>query len=134
MTFDEAYKAYKRFLKEKGVYARALKIHSKGLFNERVIRERLFIIKPSQWIQDGSVFCSWRRTSEGDLFWWSVSILWQITCLEHDIILDGFRESKTSLNSDIINNVICYSSWAKENHFTGKNHDIIIEYKKENNL
>ena len=79
MTFDEAYKAYKRFLKEKGVYTRALKIHSKGMFNEREIRENLFKIKPSQWIQDGSVFCSWDRTSEGGLFWWSISILWQIT-------------------------------------------------------
>jgi len=134
MTFDEAYKAYKRFLKEKGVYTRALKIHSKGLFNERVIIKKLLAIKPSDWIQNGSVFCSWCRTPEGDLFWWSVSILWQITCLEHDIILDGFTESKTSLNEIIIYNIRAYSSWAKANHFTGKNYDIIIEYEKENNL
>ena len=96
MTFDEVKKRYERFLKEMGVYKRAIDIHS-GRVNELSKRNIAYqaIIKtntyPRSWIQSNGTFCTWSRTPEKDVFWWAISLLWQYECCENDILLDGYN-------------------------------------------
>ena len=96
MTFDEVKKRYERFLKEMGVYKRAIDIHS-GRVNELSKRNIAYqaIIKtntyPRSWIQSNGTFCTWSRTPEKDGFWWAISLLWQYECCENDILLDGYN-------------------------------------------
>ena len=135
MTFDEAYKIYKRFLKDEGIFRRALEIHSECRhLNEHLIKKKLFLTMPSQWIQSCGTFCQWCRSPEGDKFWWPISILWQIKCLQQDIIIEGFTESKTNLNNDIKYGISSYIKWASGSGFTGEHYNRLMEYKKENNI
>ena len=96
MTFDEVKKRYERFLKEMGVYKRAIDIHS-GRVNELSKRNIAYqaIIKtntyPRSRIQSNGTFCTWSRTPEKDVFWWAISLLWQYECCENDILLDGYN-------------------------------------------
>jgi len=72
------YKHYIRFLKEQGVYRRALSLHKRN-FNGNV--KKIFLtFRPSSWVQNSSAFCVWCQTREGDIFWWPISILWQCEC------------------------------------------------------
>jgi hypothetical protein len=95
MTFDEVKKRYERFLKEMGVYKRAIEIHS-GRVNGLCKRNIAYptIIKantyPRSWIHSSGTFCTWSRTPEKDVFWWAISLLWQYECYENNILLDGY--------------------------------------------
>ena len=72
-------KHYIRFLKEQGVYRRALSIHRRN-FNGK-ISAIFFTYRPAAWLQNSSAFCCWGHTREGDIFWWPISILWQCECI-----------------------------------------------------
>jgi len=94
MTFDEVKKRYERFLKEMGVYKRAIEIHSKRtneLSKTNIAYQ--FALKantyPRSWIQSCGTFCTWSKTPEKDVFWWAISLLWQYECHENRILLDG---------------------------------------------
>lgn len=135
MLFDEAYKAYKRFLKDEGVYKRAMEIHSlKGEFNEHSIKKKLSMVRPSQWIQNSMAFYQWCYTPEGETFWWPISILWQIKCLQQEIIIFNEYESKDTLSQEVMGSVKSYSEWAVYQGITGKRHNVITKYKKEHNI
>lgn len=94
MTFKEVKKRYERFLKEMGVYKRAIDIHSgrinvlpkKNIAYQAIIKANTF---PRSWIQSSGTFCTWSRTPEKDVFWWAISLLWQYECNENSIMLDG---------------------------------------------
>ena len=96
MTFDEVKKRYERFLKEMGVYKRAIDIHSKsvnglpkrGIAYQAKIKSNTY---PRSWIQSSGTFCTWSRTPEKDVFWWAISLLWQYECYENNILLDGYN-------------------------------------------
>ena len=96
MTFDEVKKRYERFLKEMGVYKRAIDIHSRrenvlpkrGIAYQSKLKANTF---PRSWIQSSGTFCTWSRTPEKDVFWWAISLLWQYECYENDILLDGYN-------------------------------------------
>lgn len=102
MTFDEVKKRYERFLKEMGVYKRAVDIHSgrvHGLYKRSiaypvVIKNNTY---PRTWIQSSGTFCTWSRTPEKDVFWWGISLLWQYECQENKIIVDGFNYNYNAL-------------------------------------
>ena len=96
MTFDEVKKRYERFLKEMGVYKRAIDIHSRrenvlpkrGIAYQSKLKANTF---PRSWIQSSGTFCTWSRTPEKDVFWWAISLLWQYECNENNILLDGYN-------------------------------------------
>jgi hypothetical protein len=54
--------------------------------------------------------------------------------LQQNIIIEGFSESKTSLNIDIKYGISSYIRWASESGFTGEHYNRLMEYKKENNI
>ena len=87
MTFDEVKKRYERFLKEMGVYKRAIEIHSgRKIAYQDIIKANTY---PRSWIQSCGTFCTWSKTPEKDVFWWAISLLWQYECHENRILLDG---------------------------------------------
>ena len=83
LSFEEKVKIYKRFLKENGVYKRVIEIHCNGTYYDRKKRkfptclEHFGILT---WIQNSNCFCTWYYTKEGDLFWYALSVLWQMHC------------------------------------------------------
>lgn len=99
--FDKNVKKYKRFLKEYGLFKRAIHIHQYGADfctvreETRKFPDCLLEHDPCNWIQNPRAFCSWARTNEGDCFWWSISLLWQLTiCCDDSFSKDYFlRES-----------------------------------------
>jgi len=90
MTFEEAKKRYERFLKEMGVYRRAIQIHTYGTGKRRYGYPTILKINchVRSWIQSSGTFCTWLRTPEKDVFWWAISLLWQYECYENRILLD----------------------------------------------
>lgn len=71
-------KHYIRFLKEQGVYRRALSLHKRNLNGN--VKKIFLTYRPASWVQNTSAFCVWSQTREGDIFWWPISILWQCEC------------------------------------------------------
>ena len=112
MTFDEAVKIYTRFLKEHGVFKRAIEIHKYGA------RERETTFEASlrkcdywyNWLQDDYCFCLWRYTKERDEFWWALSILWQIMCVYKDIT-GVINVNKKIRIQECINSIDRYNEW-----------------------
>lgn len=72
-------KHYIRFLKEQGVYRRALSLHKRNLNGN--VKNIFLTYRPATWVENASAFCVWSQTSEGDIFWWPISILWQCECV-----------------------------------------------------
>lgn len=111
MTFEEAKKRYERFLKEMGVYKRAIQIHNNGPipFKKKSVLGRIGypeILKtnsayPRGWIQTSGIFCTWAKSPEKDVFWWPISLLWQAECIENDIYTsDEYRLTDEHLIED----------------------------------
>ena len=98
--FDRKVKKYKRFLKEHGIFKRAIHIHQYGedfcnvRESIRKFPDCLLGHDPCNWIQNARAFCSWVNTNEGDCFWWSISLLWQLTiCCDNSFSTGYLRES-----------------------------------------
>ena len=91
-------KGYMRFLKDEGIFYRAMSIHgsrcdwynrqkilhnSDYVFNDKPLircaikslRDRIDI--PGQFISDCRTFCDWSQTKEGRGYWYSKSVLWR---------------------------------------------------------
>lgn len=122
MTFDEAVKIYTRFLKEHGVFKRAIEIHKYGARE----REKETTFEASlrkcdywyEWLQDDYCFCLWRYTKEHDEFWWALSILWQVTCFHNDItgVINVNRRIRLQ---ECINSIDRYNDWFSCHENTG---------------
>ena len=88
-------KHYIRFLKEQGVYRRALSLHKRNLNGN--VKNIFLTYRPATWVENASAFCIWSKTREGDIFWWPISILWQCECVLNQYdeynTPDGMRES-----------------------------------------
>ncbi len=114
MTFDEAVKIYIRFLKEHGVYKRAIEIHKYGAREgDRDIPFKEALKKSEHWynwLQDDNCFCLWRDTKELDDFWWALSILWQIMCVYKDIT-GVINVNKKIRIQECINSIDRYNEW-----------------------
>ena len=72
-------KHFYRFLKENGCFNK--------YFICKKSRHSLERCTPWLWIQDSDFFCPWFTTSEKDVYWFAISILWQFECLVNK--LDG---------------------------------------------
>ena len=89
-VFEEVFKAYTRFLKDNGVYKRAMELHST---HNKDCNDTLPIIKkklcelssPIYFISNVFMFCAWAGTSEGEDFWWKISVKWEIKCALENI-------------------------------------------------
>lgn len=77
--FGTIKKHFYRFLKENGCFNK--------YFICKKSRHSLEICTPWLWIQDSDFFCPWFTTSEKDVYWFAISILWQFECLVNK--LDG---------------------------------------------
>jgi len=69
---------FKRFLKERNIFSRACKIL---LFDDRsgTKKRETFLNtdkNPKTWFKSTHIFCYWCTTSEGNNFWWKISVLW----------------------------------------------------------
>lgn len=84
---DSALKAYKRFLKDYGIYYRVFNVYSKKFhsYEEFKNEARIMLNSPLRFLSNSSFFCSWANTQEGRLFWWKYSILWKIKCVNESI-------------------------------------------------
>lgn len=81
IEFNKILKIYLRFLKEEGVYHRALSIHSgNGKINaKKALQDDILF---THWIQHEETFCLWSSTKEGKDFWWIIHLQWLIKCLD----------------------------------------------------
>ena len=70
-------KHFYRFLKEN------------GCFNKYFICKKsingIESCAPWLWLQDSHFFCPWFTTSEKDVYWWAISILWQFECIANGL-------------------------------------------------
>ena len=80
IEFENIFKVFLRFLKEEGVYHRALSIYGKNKRNVKDILKRDLCF--THWIQHEDTFCLWHTTDEGKDFWWIIHLLWLIKCLD----------------------------------------------------
>ena len=66
-------KYFYRFLKENGCFSKYF-----------ICKKNIVSIEnyaPCLWLQDSRIFCTWFTTSEKDVYWWAISILWQFECI-----------------------------------------------------
>ena len=113
IDFDKVVKRYKRFLKENGIYRRAIEIHMEKNhiyhpFSQKYknLSEALNGIAYYDWMQSTKSFCMWASTKEGDAFWWFYSILWRYICFNEYHIMSLSTlicDINTYLNSNIYN-------------------------------
>jgi len=98
-------KEYFRFLKEYGVFSKAMAIHKGKIkrFNYLGLSDLLDTCDPYVWIQNSNVFCTWSRSDEGDLFWWGVCILWQCEC-----VFKGLHDFKSETLQSKIGSLLVY--------------------------
>ena len=93
-NIQEIAKIYIRFLKDNGIFKRALELHythNRGIVVKNNNRDVLLKALrhsdyPFQFISDSGTFCIWRDTEEGEDYWWMKSLLWRIECLENESI------------------------------------------------
>lgn len=85
-------KIYKRFLKENGVYTRAMYLHLNGcgrksrkITPEKFKNKLSYFSDPMCLLSNVGIFCIWRESSEGDYFWWKISNKWKIKCINECI-------------------------------------------------
>lgn len=77
---------YKRFLKDNGVFYRAMQIHKQRM--DKMGAERFlywFNKDPLAIISNADMFTSWAGTKEKKIFWWKISNRWKIKCLKEKI-------------------------------------------------
>ena len=83
IEFNKVFKFYLRFLKEEGVYHRALSIHGKNnkISAKKVLQDDILF---THWIQHEDTFCLWSSTKEGKDFWWIIHLQW--TSRSEDVV------------------------------------------------
>ena len=77
---------YKRFLKDNGVFYRAMQIHKQRM--NKMGTERFFYLfnkDPLTIISNADMFTSWAGTKEKKIFWWKISNRWKVKCLKEKI-------------------------------------------------
>lgn len=80
---------------------------------------------PWLWIQDSSFFCPWFTTSEKDVYWWAISILWQFEC-----VANGFDNSGSiSKLMALVSAYKRYYSNHEEYYNHNKNTDTCVDIK-----
>jgi len=92
MIDDKIIKKYKRFLKENGIYQRAIELHSYHNCKKTILSlygdikkfnfKSLLAYNPKDWMQSTALFCLWSGTKEGEKYWFEKSILWLSQCCE----------------------------------------------------
>jgi hypothetical protein len=85
-NIDQIVKRYKRFLKENGIYKRAISIHMNSYdFRKENCKSlsNLFSTcsQPDDFLKLISKFCVWAQTPEGRGYWWALSLHWREICL-----------------------------------------------------
>ena len=79
--FETIKKYFYRFLKENGCF-----------YKYFICKKSVHSIEscaPWLWLQDAHFFCPWFTTSEKDVYWWAISILWQFECVANGFGLDN---------------------------------------------
>lgn len=99
MSSEEKIKIFKRFLKEQGVYNRAMWLYANYIARgKKNVIAALSTSKPWEWLSDMDIFCLWSATDEGRKLWAKINILWRMLIVERNIdLLDG--ELKQALKS-----------------------------------
>lgn len=133
-NIQEIAKIYIRFLKDNGIFKRALELHythncgiAVGGGNCDVLLKTLrYTDYPFQFIHDSATFCIWRDTEEGEDYWWIKSLLWGIECLENESI-------RKLLSMEAVGENVRYliSSWRI---FNSKTHNNKFNKKTKNIL
>lgn len=83
---DKVFNEYKRFLKNNGVFCRAMQIHKQRM--DKMGAERFlywFNKDPLRIMSNADMFTSWAESKERKLFWWKISNRWKIKCLKEKI-------------------------------------------------
>lgn len=77
---------YKRFLKDNGVFYRAMQIHKQKMDKFGVERfMNYFIEDPKTIMSTSTLFTIWANTKEKKIFWWNISNKWKVKCLKEKI-------------------------------------------------
>ena len=99
MSSEEKINIFKRFLKEQGVYSRAMWLYANCIARDKKnVIAALIASRPWEWLSDMDIFCLWTDTEEGRKLWAKVNILWRMMIVERNIdLLDG--ELKQALQS-----------------------------------
>lgn len=99
MSSEEKIKIFKRFLKEQGVYSRAMWLYANDIARgKKNVIAALSASRHWDWLSDMDIFCLWSSTKEGRKVWAKINILWRMMIVERNIgLLDG--ELKQALQS-----------------------------------
>jgi len=87
MIFEESFNLFKRFLKEDGIYIKAMKIYDHepwGEIGKMSIKDRFKHMSPVRWLTSENLFCDWSKSKEGRKFWFKKNILWKILLCEKE--------------------------------------------------
>lgn len=83
---DAVIKAYKRCLKDNGVFNQTLKIHLLYHKDSHSVEDILIqASSPLNFLVNASTFAYWDSLKEGRLFWWRISNEWKYKCLTEKI-------------------------------------------------
>ena len=117
-NFKEAFKLYRRFLKENGIYTRAFGIHknSWSVTRNKDFPKAFKSINCQYWIQDADLFCIWRETIEGTYFWWLKHLKWLIYANEKHIVncTEKFWDNVHSIDDALKNTTYEFGSYRKK--------------------
>ena len=98
MDLEKVKKLYTRFLKDRGIYARAKELLLNKWDGKRYTSiDALYKeldTDPRYWFENDYFFCLWKNTSEGDTFWWCHSLMWKVMCVENGIKLPRYTPTK----------------------------------------
>lgn len=124
-------KLYMRFLKEEGIYYRAIKIHKNAAKKRNL--EKYFdvfnVTPPDMWIQNSYIFCHWLETKEGQMFWWLKDIYWKFECYK----IDKNDLLKRTISSSIQSILSTYILTAKDSKKIEKIRTILFNDYEEKN-
>ena len=93
--YKKAKKIYFRFLKDHGIFNRAIWLHKNG--DDGSIKRTApmtldvalnYCENPIGWIQSSGCFCTWIETDEGQMYWHDISELWKLECIEKGLEKD----------------------------------------------
>ena len=97
-NIQEITKIYIRFLKDNGIFRRAIELHRthnksiavKNFNRNKLLRVLRYTNYPFQFMSDSTAFCTWDDTIEGNEYWWIKSLLWKIECLKNESLRKHF--------------------------------------------
>ncbi len=83
---DAVIKAYKRCLKDNGVFSQTMKIHLLHNKDSHSVEDILIqASSPLDFLVKTNIFAYWDSLKEGRLFWWRISNEWKYKCLTEKI-------------------------------------------------